>query len=65
MIMILLVWQPIGWITNKVHCILLKKKKIIQKYPTTDCQLAEIYSLDIMVQTIRYQRMSKFNSSAF
>jgi len=35
MIMILLVWQSIGWITNKVHCKLQKKKKIIQKYPTT------------------------------
>jgi len=27
MMMILLVWQPIGRITNKVHCKLQKKKK--------------------------------------
>jgi len=27
MMMILLVWQPIGWITNKVHCKLQKKEK--------------------------------------
>jgi len=59
MMMILLVWQPIGWTTNKVHCKLQKKKKY--KNIQLQCQLAEIYSLDVIVQTIRYQRISKFN----
>jgi len=32
MIIILLVWQPIGWISYKQST---KERKVIQKYPTT------------------------------
>jgi len=44
MIMILLVWQPIGWITNKVHCKLQKKKN--------NTKISKIYNYS--VNQLRY-----------
>ena len=52
--MILLVWQPIGCTKYSVNC----KNTKMSNYRVN-------YILDIMVQTIRYKRMLKFNSSAF
>ena len=45
--------------------ILLVRLKEVQNRIKLQCQQTEVYSLDIMVQTIRYERMTKFNSSGF